>query len=359
MLRLYHVGSGNRVTEDLWEMALSFLPEDLDGLARETGSITRPRRVLSASQMLRAYLLYAQTGSFRTASALVRSSGLLDITGEGLFYRLRHSEKFLESLLTYLTRGMCAPKGYQLLLVDATSVSGPGATGTDWRVHVAYDPQRGVPSSVFVSDQYVGERFSHHGLQPGQLVVGDRAYGKARIVHEALQTGANLLVRVQFGSIRLCDEQSETVKWAALESQVPACGAVHFQLQMPVPPASNGKPLRWKNKDAIACHNVRLIAARNTKGEIVWLLTDLDESRLSCQDACELYRVRWQVELYFKRLKSLGDLDLLGSRDGPTAKASLLAKLILLTLTSLLAESEQAFSPYGYPVRKTGPKPVA
>ena len=82
------------------------------------------------------------------------------------------------------------------------------------------------------------------------------------------------------------------------------------------------------------------------------------EDRLSDEQACEIYRARWQVELYFKRLKSLGDLDMQPSRDGPTARAGLLAKMILLVLTSLLQDQEQAFSPYGYPVRQARTEPL-
>ena len=63
-------------------------------------------------------------------------------------------------------------------------------------------------------------------------------------------------------------------------------------------------------------------------------------------------------ELYFKRLKSLGDLDILNSRDGPTARAGILAKLILLVLTNLLCDQEQAFSPFGYRILQVRPQPM-
>jgi hypothetical protein len=131
---------------------------------------------------------------------------------------------------------------------------------------------------------------------------------------------------------------------------------------MPVPPDKTAHGNPWKTKDAIAWHDVRLIGARNLNGEVVWLMTNLAQDRLSDESACSLYRTRWQIELYFKRLKSLGDLGRLPSRDGPTAQAHLLAKLILLVLTSFLCDKE-AFPPYGYAVRAAKdaerPKPVA
>jgi hypothetical protein len=49
-----------------------------------------------------------------------------------------------------------------------------------------------------------------------------------------------------------------------------------------------------------------------------------------------LYRLRWQIELLFKRLKSLLHLDALPSREGPTAKSWMLARLIAAALAQRL-----------------------
>jgi hypothetical protein len=340
---------------DLWDRSMMFLPDNLDAIAVSSGALVRPRRVAEASQMLRAFLLYAGSGSLRSAAALARGSGLLDITAEGLFYRLKQSEAFLEHVLAHLVSGVAsAPVGYRLLIVDATVVSGPASKGTDFRIHVAYDPVRGVPCSVQAAWPQVGESLALHGLGAGDFVVADRGYGTARNVDCALQAGADLLVRIHRAQLRLCCEDGTKVNWSELERIVPKHGATSIDLLMPVPPDSK---TQWDIKSAKTMHKVRLIGAHNGKGEVVWLLTNVNSSRLDDAKACELYRVRWQVELYFKRLKSIGGLDEQPSRDGPTARAGLLAKLILLVLTSLIQDQEQAFSPYGYPVRQA-PKPM-
>ena len=92
---------------------------------------------------------------------------------------------------------------------------------------------------------------------------------------------------------------------------------------------------------------LRAVGARNPKGEPVWLLTDLSEEDLPTSQVRELYAKRWQVELYFKRLKSLMDLDELPTRDGPTARPWIWAKLLLASLAVLLAD--ERFSPWGAP----------
>jgi hypothetical protein len=282
---------------------------------------------------------------------------------ESLFYRLSKAAPFLSEVLARLVSAhTCAPCGFRILIVDATTISGDGATGVDWRVHVGYDPARGVPCSVCVPGAEVGESFKLHPFRKGDLLLGDRMYGTARNYHEAMARGADLLVRVQSGRLRVYVGDSK-VNWTELESQVPSSGARSFEVRMPVPPGKAAHGNQWKTKEAISWHDVRLIGARNLDGEVVWLMTNLGPDRLSDEDACSLYRTRWQVELFFKRLKSLGDLGKLPSRDGPTTQAHLLAKLILLVLTSFLCDKEQAFSPYGYRVRATTaaqrPQPVA
>ncbi len=92
---------------------------------------------------------------------------------------------------------------------------------------------------------------------------------------------------------------------------------------------------------------LRAIGTPNLEGKMVWLLTDLNEDELGAGQARELYSKRWQIELFFKRLKSLLDLDELPTRDGPSARPWIWAKLLLATLATLTGH--ERFSPWGYP----------
>jgi IS4 transposase len=69
-------------------------------------------------------------------------------------------------------------------------------------------------------------------------------------------------------------------------------------------------------------------------------------------DACaimEFYRQRWQVELAFKRLKSLLQLGHLKKIDKDGAKAWLQGKLLVACLIETLILTAERFSPWGYP----------
>lgn len=84
------------------------------------------------------------------------------------------------------------------------------------------------------------------------------------------------------------------------------------------------------------------------------------EHEVSIRRACEAvglsratwYRLRWQIELVFKRLKSLLDLDALPSRQGPTAKSWMLAKFLAAAVAQRLVEPSGALSPWGYELRE-------
>ena len=95
----------------------------------------------------------------------------------------------------------------------------------------------------------------------------------------------------------------------------------------------------------------RAIAGRTRDGEVIWVLTTVPQKQLSTGSALELYRFRWQIELLFKRLKSLLHLDMLPSRQGPTAKNWMLARLLAAALAQRLVQPSGPLSPWGYELR--------
>ena len=62
----------------------------------------------------------------------------------------------------------------------------------------------------------------------------------------------------------------------------------------------------------------------------------------------EWYRTRWQVELVFKRFKSLVQLGCLPKYSDESAKAWLYGKLVAALLVEKLIHHASALSPWGY-----------
>ena len=77
------------------------------------------------------------------------------------------------------------------------------------------------------------------------------------------------------------------------------------------------------------------------------VLTTVDQEILSDVEVLEWYRVRWQIELAFKRLKSLGDVGHLPKHDAASSRAWVYGKLLVALLTEKMQRHAAAFSPWG------------
>src|SRR5208282_5617539 len=124
---------------------------------------------------------------------------------------------------------------------------------------------------------------------------------------------------------------------------------------IPIPPTRRSKKSHkpWPLQKAIAWIPARAVAGRTRTGEVIWVLTTLARAQASALQILELYRVRWQIELLFKRLKSLLHLDALPSRQGPTAKSWMLARFLAAALAQRLVQPAGPLSPWGYELGET------
>jgi transposase len=80
----------------------------------------------------------------------------------------------------------------------------------------------------------------------------------------------------------------------------------------------------------------------------VLVFTTLPDSDASVQQVLEVYRLRWQVELTFKRLKSIAQIGHVPKHDDQSSRAWLYGKLFLALLSQRLARVGKTISPWGY-----------
>ena len=340
--------------EEEWEYVRTLLPADLDETARAAGALLRCRNVPDATALLRMALAYAVSDlSLKDVAAWASSLQVAEITGPGLFYRLREAESWLEHVLAETLAAEVAPLAgtWPVRVVDATVINGPGEKPVQWRAHVQINPATGGFRRVELTDDGGGEKLSRHRFEPGEIVLGDRAYGTARGLYAVRQAGAHAVVRLTPANMRTCDEQRQRIFLAEREAQVPTVGAVEFRVLIPVPPKPTKSHKVWQSSKAIAWISARAVAARTRSGEVIWIVTTLGAAELPALQLMALYRLRWQIELLFKRLKSLLHLDTLPSRQGPTAKSWMLARLLAAALAQRLVQPAGPLSPWGYQLR--------
>jgi len=296
--------------------------------------------------------------SLKDVAAWSHAMGLADITGPGVFYRLREAEDWLAVLLgqalehAYGAEGRV--RGLPLRIVDATVVHGPGATGTEWRAHIMVEPVSGKFTAVEITDAHGGESYGRYPLQPGEVVLGDCAYATARGLLKVHQAGAYVLARLNPHSLRVCNEQRQRIVLLEQKERVPAVGWEEWNILVPVPPDSyNSRTDKgWTLRQAKDWVPARVVAGRTRDGDLIWVITTAPASLIASPAATDLYRLRWQVELFFKRLKSLLHLDTLPSRQGPTAKSWMLSRLLAAALAQRLISPSGPLSPWGYEINK-------
>ena len=77
------------------------------------------------------------------------------------------------------------------------------------------------------------------------------------------------------------------------------------------------------------------------------VLTTVSARTLADDAVLQWYRVRWQIELAFKRLKSLGDVGHLPKSDERSSRAWVYGKLLIALLTEKMQRHAASLSPWG------------
>jgi hypothetical protein len=332
---------------------------DLEATARQFGAIRRVRKLRLASDLLRLALLYGPAKlSLRAAAMAACEAGVAEsLSDKAVLGRLRRMGDWLEHILDRLLAEIGLPLGGRLALVDGTVVfsSGPGKPG--FRVHALYEPALGRFTDFRVSTDRVREAASQTRLVAGRTMVFDRGYARVRDIADVLAADSDMVTRISWRSMRLCETDGTTP--LDLIGLLPEDGTL---LDRPVRLASVAAPLRLvisplpPAAQAAALKRVRRRASKNCQrmdprtekaaGYLI-LITSLPPARCPPEEVLRLYRGRWQVELGFKRLKSLGGLDELRAADPDLARTWLLAHLIGAVLTEEFASRIAGFSPHG------------
>lgn len=344
--------STNYFYNDMWPYVSRFFP-NLEESARQCGAIKRSRNVPNAEALIRLGMAYAVSDlSFKDVAAWAGALEIAKISGPGLHYRIKTSEAWFEKLLTGILEEevQSEPVGFRVRLVDATVITGPGSMGTDWRAHISLDPDTGRIISVELTDAKGGESFSRFTFERGEVALGDQGYTSPRGIYSVVSSGAHLLFRVNPYSLRVCDVQKQRISLLSYIQTVRENEIKEWDVLVPIPPDEAKKS--WSSHKAKAWVRGRILAFRTQKGDVIWLFTDLDSKKLPKESAKKLFRVRWQIELLFKRLKSLLHLDELPTRKGPTAKSWLLLRFLAAALSQRLLGPTERFSPRGVRVQR-------
>src|SRR3984893_3683812 len=345
--------------------------EELEATAKASGALLRRREIKSAEDLLRLALAYGPCGmSLRGAAAVAAPIGMGDLSDVAALKRLRASADWLQeivgSLLARRLEGSAAVSGGRgsrlggrtagsprgggraIRLVDGTTISERGSDRADWRLHYSYDPRGGRTTDCQLTTAREGEHLRRVKVTAGDIWLGDRNFAKGEGLHHVVQAGADFVVRISWNSLSLRTASGQSFDWAKRLKRLAKAERAEWRA---VAHAPDGKTvpvrllIRRKPREAIEreIKRIKEKAARRGRprrsgkpdprsliaAHYTIVATSLEQP---AAQIFELYRLRWQIEIAFKRLKSLLHIDRLEAKDPDLIRTWLLAHIIVALL---------------------------
>jgi Transposase DDE domain len=356
------------------------LPADLDlnQLARDTKAIQRLRGITDAKDLLRLGLARGPGGkSLKETAAWAGLCGIAEITAPSLSDRLHASVAFFSALTTHLLVAGRPPtpaiwRGRCLHLCDASSLSQRGGTGTDWRIHATFDLASGGFSHLGLTDGKGAEALHRAVCDDGAVMIADRGYAKAgEMATFRIGPGGrarDFIVRTGWNMLRLAkpdgkpfdlpgalsqmqqapgpDPLNEPREWAldALYGRGKKTKRLPIRLLiLPVPP-DKAEIARKKLRQSASKRQHQVDPNSELASGFLILATSLPPD-IPAGEICAVYRLRWQIELAFKRLKSLLKIDRLPTWTEAGSLSWLYPHLILALLTDDICQEILESSP--------------
>ncbi len=342
--------------QDEWESeVLPRLPQGWQEQAVEHQAFVRSRKLQCPGDLLRGLLAYVLVArSFRHLGAWSLMLGLADVSEADWRKRLRQAGAWLSWLFRErlavarpLSPWLVQGGWLRIVLQDATHLTCPGPRGLVWRLHSAFDLLAGRLTDMVVTSKQVAEDLRLLTVQAGDLVITDSANGYRDRLSFLRAAGADGISRFSAQSLPLSDEAGhpiDLVRW--LKGRHAPAGRIGEravwitvnQKQEPVRIVC----LRLTEEQKVRAQKRKRAKARDDKRQIRqdtlylagWLLlvTTVETSRLTAAEVLALYRCRWQIELFFKRIKQLLSAQQIRAHHPQSAQATIAALLLCWSL---------------------------
>ena len=184
------------------------------------------------------------------------------------------------------------------------------------KLHTVFDPDAEVPTYFEMTTAKVNDRKAVHKLPilPGATYVVDRAYNDYGWYYRLTQQGTHFVGRMKSNAVYEVIENKETNAGHILKDQVIRLRSVKAKKDCPI--------------------NLRRITiVREEDDKVLSFITnDLDRT---AQQIADLYKARWQIELFFKWIKQNLEIKRFFGRSENAVKIQVLTAMIAYLLLRL------------------------
>jgi hypothetical protein len=339
-----------------WAETIQIIPADLEETARETKALQRRREIKQAADLLRLVLAYCVCDwSLRLVGLWANLRNIGCLSDVAVMKRVQNAKPWLESLIVAMLKArrveMRATHPVRVRIVDGSSISIPGSQGTDYRLHLSFDLGSQRMDGIEITDVHGAETLARHPGQPGDIWLADRGYALCPGVATILKTKGEVVVRIGWATFPLESEAGLRFDLFTWLRQIPAEEPSERIVAITTPDERFCLRLIAQRLPAEAAErNRRRIRKRaSRKGKTldkrtleaagyILLVTSLSVKQWATTEVLALYRLRWQVELVFKRLKSILDLDQLRAKGPTLAQVYLLGKALAALIIDVMAD---------------------
>jgi hypothetical protein len=346
-----------------WDAVVAELSRgiDLEATARQFKAIQRVKKLRSAGDLLRLAMIWGPgRQSYRETAALAAHGRIVAMSDKGIVGRMRKAGDWLAHILA----GMLAaranrarPAGLAVSVIDGSVICSPGK-GEDWRLHARYDAGRGRFSDLVLTTARHAECASRTPSQARQITIMDRGYARVRSFQAVLRDGGDFIARTGWRQLVFYDAKRQRIDLMALLRQrrlragrfaehAVWVNGIERGLRLIIQPLPPEIAARQRVKRARTANkkSQQLDPRTAEAAGFLMLVTSLPVRGHSTRQVLDRYPDRWQVEIGFKRYKTLGGIDALPAADPALARTWLLAHLIAAVLIDDLVNEIIAFPP--------------
>lgn len=351
---------------------------DLEEYAKEHKLHHRTRNSISTASMLLFCLMWGSgVHTLRELAALGKALDIVDFSDVALLKRLRKSKDFLSALVQDILRAQISTNmmrqgddTFQIVCVDGSYVYSRLGTYPDGTYLLHYGCRltlsgkgASVNTDFFeftpVRGKGNGESLAREGcrFREEDIVVADRAYTSARGIKSVLDAKADFILRIGLSALTLSRtaDGKKRVNLAELVAEMNLeeneTGEIEVWMKMP---NNTWQKVRIctlrkteaEKEEAVENYKKEIKNKKKRKYKIsqealmlcgfISVVTSIDKERFTAEEILNIYKLRWQIELAFKRFKSIGKMENLPTSNPISDQVYFLSKMLVF----LLVENE-------------------
>lgn len=343
---------------------IELLPEGYKEACWETKAMSRKKGIQDEEILLTLCLFYAYDRSLIDTQNYAKTFLSIRISDVGFMKRFVRCKDWIKWINQHMAKDehqmYVKPEqleSFRVMAIDASDIVSKGAVKQIWRLHYAVN-LFSMNSEIFqITPEETGESLKNFALQPNDLVLADRIYATITGMEHCQKSGADFILRLKSKAFQLYDSDGNKI---LLSDLLKSTGKTAIDFTVYYRNSDKElKPLRVcavEKTDTEKEMEQKKIRRKESKKQrklseetkfthnYFFVITSLEET-FSAEQILALYRLRWQVEMVFKRFKSILNMGSMPTKTAASSEVWLNCKMLIAMLIEKLL-SKVEFSPY-------------